>query len=134
VFVQNDTNSLLRVCSVAKQGSLILIELKDGAEVEPTDVGEIYKVARKIDVLPNPGVLITAHMPVQFSASAREMAAQLCALGGVKGVAVCTDVTSVRVMVNFFVRINRPTIPVRVFSEQSLAEDWLNRLTIGSAN
>jgi hypothetical protein len=134
VFVHNGTYSLLRSCRVAKQGSLIIVELNDGAEVEPNDVGEIYKAARGFGVLPNPGVLIIAHMPVQFSASAREMAAQLCALGGVKGVAVCTDVTSVRVMVNFFVRINRPRIPVRVFSNQVQAEDWLNSLAVVSPN
>ncbi|MGL5889799.1 MAG: STAS/SEC14 domain-containing protein [Bacteroidia bacterium] len=132
--MHNDNYSLLRVCRVAKQGSLIVIELNDGAEIEPNDVGEIFKAARSYGVQPNPGLLILAHMPIQVSASAREMAAQLCATGGVKGVAVCTDVTSVRVMVNFFVRINRPRIPVRVFSDQSQAEEWLNALVLGSAN
>lgn len=133
-IVQNTNFILLRQCRISKQGNLVHIELNDGASIEPDDVGEIYEAAKSLDLAPAPGVLIAAHMPFQLSAAAREMAAQMCADGGVKGVAVYSDVTSVRVTVNFFNRINRPQIAVRVFEDQALAETWLNMQGASSTN
>jgi hypothetical protein len=126
--VKEESITELRVCRLYRSGNLIVTEVFDGAEVEADDVGEIHKAAAPLADGSVNGILILAQMPFLLSASARNAAAQLCSLNGIQGAAVCTDITSVRMMVSFFNRINRPVIPVRTFNDRQSAEEWLLQL------
>jgi hypothetical protein len=128
--VKNESIKELRVCRLYCSGEIIITEVHDGAEVEADDISEIHKAAEQLAGGKVKGLLILAEMPFLLSASARNAAAQLCTLKGIQGAAVCSDVTSVRMMVSFFNRINRPGIPVRTFSEKQAAEDWLQQLSM----
>ncbi|MCA6361756.1 MAG: STAS/SEC14 domain-containing protein [Bacteroidetes bacterium] len=128
--MKNESIKELRVCRIYLRGDILITEINDGAEVEADDINEIHQAALQLAGGSVTGMLILAEMPFLLSASARNAAAQLCSLKGVKGAAICTDITSVRMMVSFFNRINRPVIPVRIFAEKQAAEDWLQQLAM----
>jgi hypothetical protein len=128
--VKNESIKELRVCRLYREGKIIITEMRDGAQVEADDISEIHQAAAQFVDGSVTGILVLAEMPFLLSASARNAAAQLCTLKGIQGAAVCTDVTSVRMMVSFFNRINRPAISVRTFNEKQAAQDWLKELDL----
>jgi hypothetical protein len=117
---------ILRVCKLSLRAKLIYIEIADGVDVEPDDIGEVQRALLALcNEAQAEGILIVAQMPFLLSAAAREAAASVGDLPGIRATAIYSDLTSVRMIVNFFNRINRPRVPLRLFATQEAAEDWL---------
>jgi hypothetical protein len=123
--VKSELSGELRVCKIELQGDIVVIHVHPSAEVEPDDVTEIHKTIVEFKQGQRIAILIVAHMPFHVTPLARNAITAIQEGNRIIAGAVYTELTTVRMMVNFFNRIDRPRIPVKVFNSREEAYSWL---------
>lgn len=123
--MKSESSRELRVCRVELQDAIVVIQVHPGAEVEPDDITAIYKTIVEFEQGARIAVLVVAHMPFHVTPLARNAITAIQEGNRVIVGAIYTELTTVRMMVSFFNRIDRPRIPVKIFSNQEEAYSWL---------
>ena len=106
----------------------ILIKVFEDQELELSDVKEINSAKREIAA----GKLNTViFIPGKFGAitkAAREFSASEEACHNTIAKAIVTNSISGKLIANFFIKINKPLSPTKLFSSLTEAINWLNSM------
>lgn len=104
---------------------ILHVRLLKDAEVELADVDENFEIYRKLGCEDNKVLqLLEAETVFLFSAEARARAAKL---GGRFFIAsaIISKSLGTRLIVNFFLRFNKPDVPFKMFPDEESALAWL---------
>lgn len=101
---------------------LIYLEVADGIELEADDAKEMIASAINLAEGKSYAVLFDATKSGSISADARnEFAKSKKRIAA----AIITNSLANKLLSNFFIQVNKPSSPTRIFSEYTEAVDWL---------
>ncbi|TVR38639.1 MAG: hypothetical protein EA392_09190 [Cryomorphaceae bacterium] len=102
---------------------------KSGAEVE---VKHMQEIDQHLSVLsagkPFKNVVDLRNKHVSFDPAARKYAAKSEITRFINGSAIVFNTLPARMVVNFFLKFDKPAYPVKAFSDMAKAEEWLKKL------
>lgn len=108
---------------------ILFVKFFKDAEVEKEDVEEMFEIYRQLGCYNNKVLqLIDGRVNFSFSSEARSRAAEL----GTKffiASAIISNSLATRLVVNFFIRLNKPGVPFKMFPDEESALKWLRSFT-----
>lgn len=107
--------------------SIISLEIKEGEVINGKDIHKIYAGYNQLVGENEFVVLVFANPFSSISKKASEIAAKEYPSDKRKKVAIVSDNLAQVMLVNFFIRINKPKTPTKVFKNESVALDWLRQ-------
>ncbi len=105
--------------------NLVLVVLNDNATIEIEDIIEIKAANKKITNGENYGVIIDSGNYTSISNEARSLTASKEMEGKRIAMSVIINNLSQRLLVNFFLKINKPLVPTKSFSNLKEAREWI---------
>jgi hypothetical protein len=116
----------IRTASIRLTDDLFRINIKEDAEVGLDDAVEIAKIATELTQNTSVIVLADARLHCSITSEARKYFAEHSVKNRFTAVAVLSDSLPVRILLNFYVNIDRPDVPTKLFSNETEALEWLN--------
>lgn len=105
---------------------IVVTKFRHGATVGVDDMKDIEEILFKItERQPFLTLLDLSNKYVSFDDEARAYAAQGPITGNIISQAIVVNTLPVRMVVNFYLRFNRPRYPARAFNKNRQAIDWL---------
>jgi|GEM_PF-577686 len=114
ISITSDGHVLIRI---KEQEDLHVIDIKDTLAAKRSLIGEIEHTV----------IFVTARFGT-VSPEAREFSASPEVGKKVIARAIVTKSLSSRMLSNFYLRINKPSTPTRIFENEEDAADWLNKI------
>ncbi len=114
ISITGDGHVLIRI---KEQEDLHVIDIKDTLAAKRSLIGEIEHTV----------IFVTARFGT-VSPEAREFSASPEVGKKVIARAIVTKSLSSRMLSNFYLRINKPSTPTRIFENEEDAADWLNKI------
>lgn len=111
--------------SYNKEKRIVFVKIKDNAEIELDDVVQNAKATKMLTDNDKYMVIVDANANLSVTKEARSYSAQKndtdCR------VAEAYIVTSVanKIIGNFYIKFNKPSVPTKLFSTKELAIEWL---------
>jgi hypothetical protein len=113
--------------SITSQGH-VLTRIKEQMDLEVRDIEEMLAAKRSLIGDREHTVLFVSPRFGTISPKAREFSASAEVGYKVIARAIVTSSLSSRLLGNFYLRINRPSTPTRLFENESDAEKWLDKV------
>jgi hypothetical protein len=122
----DEIRATLRIGELVKEhAGLLRLTISEHADIEFEDIQELFSSAKEI-MNNKPFCLLTdARTPLTASKEAREYAANHLRLNNVIANAILSDSLPGKLIVNFYIRINRPEVPTQMFNNEAKAIAWL---------
>jgi hypothetical protein len=111
--------------TVSYDSNTILIVFKEGAKMDVPEARELIVAAEKLSSKKPYTILSDIRNRVEISPEARKVAAAKEEAPLLVANAVLTDNIALKLTANFFVKINKPPFPVKMFTDRSKALSWL---------
>ena len=118
-------NIEIRTASIHLKDGLFRITIKEDAEVAFDDAVEIVNIATELTQNATVIVLADARHHCSITSEARKYFAEHSVRNRFTAVAVLSNSLPVRILLNFYVNVDRPEIPTKLFSEETEALEWL---------
>jgi hypothetical protein len=124
---QNKVKVAIRIGELVKERKGYLrLNIAEDSEIDVNDIEELF-IAGKELMNDQPYCLLTdARNYLTATSDAREYAAKNLKANKVIANALLTGSFPVVLIVNFYIRINRPEVPTQMFRNESNAIHWLN--------
>jgi hypothetical protein len=113
------------------QGDLIRVSFKDHIDVNLEDIIKLQEPKAQLTGGRPYYLLVISPRYASVSKEAREFSATPEANEGALAKAVVTNSLGMRLVVNFFISINKPPVPHRVFTKEEDALAWIAELRAG---
>lgn len=110
--------------NILHNNGIIEVRLKEGAEIDTEGIKEILGATRKLAGKRKYPVLIDARVEFYTSHEARELSAQHGSLYKLAEAALVNSLAG-RLIGNFYINFNKPTVPAKVFTSREEAITWL---------
>ena len=104
---------------------IIRLQLNDRADIEVHHIDEIYKANQKLSEGSKYSLLVIIGKYTNVSPEARELAANKELSKNRTSLAFVTDSLAHKLVVNFFIKFNRPSTPTKLFTDEEEAIRWL---------
>ncbi len=111
-------------CKLLEVGLINLI-IKNYVEIDAEDMIEIRKINEKLTHNNNYVVLFETGLHSTFTKDARELVSSFEYGQKRKAIAILIDNLSQRIVGNFFININKPSTPTKIFTSKKDALQWL---------
>lgn len=108
--------------------NIIRLELKPDQLIEKPDIEELYAHNTALTKGVNYGLLVIAGRSTNVTPEARKFGASEEISSKRFGLAFVTNKVSEKLIVNFFIKFNKPPTPTKLFSKETEAMLWLNEL------
>ena len=129
--VHSGSNKLeTNTASVEYSNHIVLVTVNEGVFIELEDMQEIYEARRSLVGEEKFGVLVDASKDASISKAARNHQAEDNDKNKL-AVAYVANSSSMMMLVNFYLKFNRPVIPSRLFSDVEDAKQWLEETLKG---
>jgi hypothetical protein len=123
ITIDSVTTSVCRI--ELKEGNLIFIHLFENASIEIPEVEEMYKnLNTLVNNEPHYLVVVPSHGNTS-SQEARKYAAELKEKN-IIAEALIVNSLGIRILANFYIKVNRPKQKIRTFSNIASALTWIN--------
>ena len=103
---------------------MLVFAYRDGAIVDGDDAQELMEHAKALTAIPLP-TLILARDVRRVTREARACFASRRSNPHASKVAIVVESSLSRVIANFFMGLNRPEFPTRLFNDEQEAREWL---------
>jgi hypothetical protein len=113
------------------KGDLIKIRFRENIDVELEDIKKLQEPKTRLTGGRPYYQLVVSPRFASVSKEAREFSASPEANKGVLAKAVVTKSLGMRLVVNFFISINKPPVPHRAFTKEEDALAWIEELRAG---
>lgn len=105
--------------------------IKPGVTIEIEDMWKIKEANMKLIADKKYCILVTSHYLADISKEARELAAGIDFQMNTLAKALLVETTGHRIVGNFYIKVNKPAIKTKIFSDRNKAMEWLRKqLTI----
>ena len=115
----------INVGTLSVYQGIIRLQLNDHADVEVHDIDEIYRANQKLSEGSKYYLLVIVGKYSRVSPEARELAANNELSKNRISLAFVTDSLAHKLVVNFFIKFNRPNTPTKLFTDEREAISWL---------
>ncbi|MDF2436169.1 MAG: hypothetical protein K0Q95_545 [Bacteroidota bacterium] len=113
--------------TISFDSSVIFIVFKKGAKMDVASAREMIVSAEKLSDKKPYLMFSDIRNHVEITPEARKVAADKKEAPLIIANAVLTDNVALKLTANFFVKINRPHFPVKLFTDRSKAMLWLKQ-------
>lgn len=111
--------------TISLSGSLYTYTVMEGAEITYEDAIEITAIGTEITKGKHVGAIVDIKSTFTITKEAREYFALHANQKQFIAIAVLSSNLASRLIVNFYVKINRPQIPTKLFAQKEQAMQWL---------
>lgn len=111
------------VC-IKKQGSVVVVEIREGVYIDSGDIAHQISVCKELMQNQPFAVLVDARSVHSTTREARELLANDSLTNRVALAIVSTNLPA-RLIANFYMRVNSPKTPTRLFRSHEEALKWL---------
>lgn len=111
--------------SLQRQPAFVSLKINEGTKLDGRHLQEVIDALKRLAPAGPVPVLVDARVMVEATAEARAVAAGPELSAVVKANAILVNNTAVRLIANTFIWLNRPPFPVRVFTDEDKALEWL---------
>ena len=113
---------------ILQNDDLVKIVIKENSDIDENDIREINGHKNHLVGDKKHFVIFVAPKIGSISKEARELSATKEVTDGAVAKAIITKELSSRLIGNFFININRPAVPIKLFDDEKKAERWLRSL------
>jgi hypothetical protein len=99
--------------------------IKPGIVVEAEDLIELKKISSELAGNKPYVILVTSGELVSFSKEARELSASKAFITNALAKGIVVDSTAKKIIGNFYLKVNKPFLQTKLFSEKEKALKWL---------
>jgi len=114
--------------------NLVLLSLKDNITIEVEDIIEIKDINTKLTNGNNYGLITNSGNYTSISNEARKLTANKEMEGKRIAMSIIINSLSQRMLVNFYLKINKPSIPTKSFSNLKDSREWIEKQLNNSSN
>ncbi len=114
-----------RVGTITLSGLLFSYSISEGTEIAYEDAVELIQIGSEITAGKQVGALVDIKSSFTITKDAREYFALHANQKQFKAIAILSGNLASRLIANFYIRINRPEIPTRLFLDEVQALKWL---------
>ncbi|MBL7922115.1 MAG: hypothetical protein JNJ40_17505 [Bacteroidia bacterium] len=107
------------------EDAVIEIYIKSGIVAETEDLEELKKISSEIAGNKPYVILVTSGELSSFSKEARELSASKTFITNAKAKAIIVDSIAKKIIGNFYLKVNKPYLHTKLFSEREKALQWL---------
>ena len=120
----------INVGTLSVSEGIIRLQLNDRADVEVHDIEEIHKANQKLCEGNKYSLLVIIGKYSTVSPEARELSANKELSKNRISLAFVSNSLAAKLMVNFFIKFNRPNTPTKLFTDEGEAIRWLKRKSL----
>lgn len=99
--------------------------IKAGIVVETADLEELKKLSSELAGHKPYVILVTSGELASFSKEARELSASKVFITNARAKAIIVDSIAKKIIGNFYLKVNKPYLQTKLFSEREKALTWL---------
>ncbi len=99
--------------------------IKSGNVIEMEDLEELKKISAELAGHKPYVILVTSGELASFSKEARELSASKTFITNAKAKAIIVDSIAKKIIGNFYLKVNKPYLQTKLFSEREKALQWL---------
>jgi len=107
------------------EDNLVENYIKSGIVVETEDLEELKKISAELVGNKPYVILVTSGELASFSKEARELSASKAFITNAKAKAIVVDSIAKKIIGNFYLKVNKPYLQTRLFSDREKALQWL---------
>jgi hypothetical protein len=104
---------------------LLRVKILPGAEIELDDAIQNFTATKMLTNNDNYLVLVDGRVSLSVSREARNFASQVKTDEGRIAEAFIITSTANKLLGNFYINVNKPTVPTKIFSSEEKALEWL---------
>ena len=108
-----------------REDGIICVHFKEGLEITPEVQDRLFKIYNEICQGERRPFLFTAEEYVSVTKEGREYATEMVHLFPRSASAVLVKSVAYKIVANFYLRVNKPKSPYKVFSDEEKAIKWL---------
>lgn len=113
---------------------ILRIKIRPGAEIELADAIQNYKATKMLTNNDNYLVLVDGRVNLSVSREARSFASQIKTDEGRIAEAFIITSTANKLIGNFYINVNKPLVPTKIFSSEEKALEWLESFLYKTEN
>jgi hypothetical protein len=118
----------IKAGKVFREDGIIHIVLAPATELENCDIDHIYTAVRRVDTADAYYIVVDASDIVASSNEVRDYAARHADAGKIRACGIVCNSLSVKIIVNFFLKFNKPVYPTRMFNSMNDAKVWVSTI------
>ncbi|MBA2613995.1 MAG: hypothetical protein H0U95_18675 [Bacteroidetes bacterium] len=128
--MSNDTKKITtQKCEVTfLEEGIVENYIKPGIVVEAVDLEELKKISSELAGNKPYVIIVTSGELASFSKEARELSASKSFITNAVAKAIVVDSIAKKIIGNFYLRVNKPYLPTKLFSDRAEALTWLRSI------
>ena len=111
------------------EGKILIARYKAGPKIDLSDAKKILQERLEFTNHKDVPVLVIDQGLVSMDRQARDFLSSDLGVKGIRASAIISSSVVNSMLVNFILRISRPNLPVKVFTDKDLAVNWLKTFT-----
>lgn len=112
---------------ISLEKDIYRFDIAEGAEITLEDAEELIRIGTEMTKGLRVGALVDARANFTDTNESRKYFAEQTAAQQFAAVAVVTKSLAQRLIVNFYINVNRPNVPTRMFGDKEEAIKWLRK-------
>lgn len=112
---------------ISLEKDIYRFDVAEGAEITLEDAEELIRIGTEITKGLRVGALVDASANFTDTNESRKYFAEQTAARQFAAVAIVTKSLAQRLIVNFYINVNRPNVPTRMFGDKDEAMKWLRK-------
>jgi hypothetical protein len=106
----------------------IVIRIKENADIDVSDIIEINEIKSRLANNQKHTVIFVAPFYGNITKEARELSASKLVYNNAIAKAIIAKSFSIKLISTFFININKPPAPTKIFETEEKAADWLTEM------
>jgi len=116
----------VKIGELVKENEMIIrLNIFENAELDASDIEELFLKGKELSGGQPYCLLTDARAHLNATKEAREYAAENIRANSIIANAILTNSLPTVLLVNFYIRINKPKVPTQMFRKESIAIAWL---------
>lgn len=118
----------IKAGKVFREDDIMHIVLAPATELEISDIDHIYTAVRRIATADAYYIVVDASDIIASSNEVRDYAAKHSDAGKIRACGIVCNSLSVKIIINFFLKFNKPVYPTRMFNSMNDAKAWVSTI------
>ncbi|HEU4717377.1 MAG TPA: STAS/SEC14 domain-containing protein [Bacteroidia bacterium] len=114
-----------RTGEITLEGTYYIYRISEGAEIVLEDAEELIRIGTEMVGNRQVVSIVDGRNNFSITGEAREYFARQTDKNRFLAVAIITNSTAQRLIINFFIRVNKPGVPTKLFANETEAKKWL---------
>jgi hypothetical protein len=111
-----------------REDEIICVEIKDDVDIELADAIEHFETVKKISDGRKRLVLVYSGKGATITKEVRDFSSTPEAAEPTLAQAIVVNNLASRIVANFYIQFNKPYQPVKLFTDESVAIEWLKKM------